>query len=445
MIAIHWHDDSQPVYSVNFGSGLNSGYRLATGGGDNNIRIWRVIPRRMKDANSIVPSDASIISVEYLSTLRKHTQAVNCCRFSPGEEILATAGDDGAILLWKLADHILKDFDGDSDGDPVESWQVVVLVRSSMSEIYDLCWSSDGKALVAGSMDNSLSIFSVQNGPNGVMAHLIQSLKCHTHYVQGVSWDPRGEFIASQSADRLVLISKCQRNLDGDVIGLKPFHRFSRAQSHLLYHTETLPSFFRRLSFSPDGSMLITPAGVETDAGGSQDTNIQTTPNACGNTVYVFARAKLDSLPIFKLLGFNKPAVAIAFNPILYKTTNPKAMFNLPYYMIFAVATQDSILLYSTADFEPIGITSNLHYSTITDIAWYPDGSCLLVSSADGFCSVVNLSDAVLGAVYTKVMSSNDQETLSMSEKQAKKAEPTFQNIKATSNLDNAGPTNTID
>lgn len=29
-----------------------------------------------------------------------------------------------------------------------------------------------------------------------------------------------------------------------------------------LYHDETLVSFFRRLSFSPDGSLLVAPSGV---------------------------------------------------------------------------------------------------------------------------------------------------------------------------------------
>lgn len=34
-----------------------------------------------------------------------------------------------------------------------------------------------------------------------------------------------------------------------------------QSAKHHLFHDETLPSFFRRLSWSPDGSFLLVPAG----------------------------------------------------------------------------------------------------------------------------------------------------------------------------------------
>lgn len=38
----------------------------------------------------------------------------------------------------------------------------------------------------------------------------IQHLKDHKHYVQGVAWDPRGQFVATQSCDRCAVnIKKC--------------------------------------------------------------------------------------------------------------------------------------------------------------------------------------------------------------------------------------------
>lgn len=35
-----------------------------------------------------------------------------------------------------------------------------------------------------------------------------------------------------------------------------------QAKNHL-FHDETLPSFFRRLAWSPDGSFLLVPAGMD--------------------------------------------------------------------------------------------------------------------------------------------------------------------------------------
>lgn len=68
-LIINWHDQNAPVYSAHFepaGKG-----RLATAGGDNNVRLWQV------------DSDGPERRVEYLSTLSKHNQAVNVVRWAP--------------------------------------------------------------------------------------------------------------------------------------------------------------------------------------------------------------------------------------------------------------------------------------------------------------------------------------------------------------------------
>jgi chromatin assembly factor 1 subunit B len=64
-LLISWHNENAPIYSVHFdphGKG-----RLATSGGDNNVSEDR--------------------RATYLTTLMKHTQAVNVVRFCPKGEI----------------------------------------------------------------------------------------------------------------------------------------------------------------------------------------------------------------------------------------------------------------------------------------------------------------------------------------------------------------------
>lgn len=138
--------------------------------------------------------------MEYLTTLRKHTQAVNVVRFDPKGEILATAGDDGTLILWTLSDHIVKEFGAEEDDEVQESWVVKHIFRSSTSEIYDLSWSPDSRFIATGSMDNITRIYNVSTGQQ------VGQLAEHNHYVQGVAWDPRNEFLATQSADRSVHI-----------------------------------------------------------------------------------------------------------------------------------------------------------------------------------------------------------------------------------------------
>ena len=45
-------------------------------------------------------------------------------------------------------------------------------------------------------------------------------------------------------------------------------------------------------------------------------------------------------------------------------------LFKLPYRLIFAVATLNSLYVYDTESIPPIAVLAGLHYAAITDIAW---------------------------------------------------------------------------
>lgn len=201
-----------------------------------------------------------------------------------------------------------------------------------------------------------------------------------------------------------------------------------------LYANETLTSFFRRLTFTPDGSLLLTPAGQyqtqHQNEGGKPTFEVI-------NTVYIYTRGGINKAPIAHLPGHKKPSVAVRCSPVFYTlrqsppttkhitidtssaeepipalpeplskpspapsvmepppppTTSdtaatpkslsldtpatgpsapgPKPAFSLPYRMIYAVATQDSVLIYDTQQQTPICIVSNLHCATFTDLTW---------------------------------------------------------------------------
>jgi chromatin assembly factor 1 subunit B len=216
----------------------------------------------------------------------------------------------------------------------------------------------------------------------------------------------------------------------------KPYTNMGSKAAYL-YANETLTSFFRRLTFTPDGSLLLTPAA-------QHQTQHQATPDSkivydIINTVYIHTRAGLSKDPLCHLPGLKKPAVVIKCSPIIYtirkstpttkhitidtssaddsipslpepvmpskpgngmsimeppplvpqtsdptsapapkplevKTSvadkGPPMAFALPYRMIYAVATQDSVMLYDTQQQTPICVVSNLHCATFTDLAW---------------------------------------------------------------------------
>lgn len=383
-ITVHWHDNNQPVYSVSFQpiDSKSPSPRLATGGGDNNIRIWSLGPQ-----------------VKYLSTLRKHTQAVNSVRFSPDGSMLASAGDDGTVVIWSLLPTLIKEF-GVDDDDASELWVAKLVLRLLTSEIYDIAWSPDGRYIAAGSMDHTVRIYDLSAGGNMVLP-----ITQHSHYVQGLAWDPRGQYIASQLADRSVCVFELGFSPFAVTLSTKvakaevPSSRLSRGdddkttKTSQIYHSETLQSFFRRPAFSPDGNLLITPAGVYRSGDDEHDNDV--------NTTYVYIRSALNK-PIAHLPGLKRLSVAIAFSPVVYQNTiDISPVFRLPYKMVFAVATQDAIVVYDTVNLQPLGMVLNIHYSTITDLAFDKDGQRIIVSSADGFCSVVNFDLGIFGSIYS--------------------------------------------
>jgi chromatin assembly factor 1 subunit B len=80
--------------------------------------------------------------------------------------MLATAGDDGNVLLWVPSDNPSHRTNFGEDGqEDVESWRVKLMLRSdNASEIYDLAWSPDGQFFITGSMDNVARIYDAQKG-----------------------------------------------------------------------------------------------------------------------------------------------------------------------------------------------------------------------------------------------------------------------------------------
>lgn len=405
---------------------------------------------------------------------------------------------------------------------------------------------------------------------------MVRQIAEHSHYVQGVAWDPLNEFVATQSSDRSVHIyslktkdgqftltphgkiikmdlpakrmasgspapdptGRPQQSTSNSIaiaspapstpgtpmasnlpmdpppvshsrrssFGSSPSIRRSASPAPSLplpavkplevsspsilgglgvknasiYANETFTSFFRRLTFAPDGSLLFTPAGQYKTTHVSA-TDSSKTSDEIINTVYVYTRAGFNKPPISHLPGHKKPSVAVKCSPVFYTlkqgtqpaknlvvdTSSKEAMFPslpdpvvsstpsidvlsstpageasktqaspkttdntssdagqsptppvfaLPYRIVYAVATQDAVLVYDTQQQTPLCVVSNLHFATFTDLTWYVnssialdrlltryrsnDGLTLAMSSSDGFCSMLSFAPGELGQPY---------------------------------------------
>jgi WD40 repeat protein len=83
-------------------------------------------------------------------------------------ELLASAGDDGNVILWVPSETPQTAFGSDAPEDK-ESWRAKHMCRSSGAEIYDLAWSPDGVYFMIGSMDNIARIYNAQTGQHATI------------------------------------------------------------------------------------------------------------------------------------------------------------------------------------------------------------------------------------------------------------------------------------
>ena len=83
-----------------------------------------------------------------------------------------------------------------------------------------------------------------------------------------------------------------------------------------IYANETFTSFFRRLTFAPDGSLLFTPAGQFKTSHASGVDGPKT--DDIINTVYIYTRAGLNKPPVAYLPGHKKPSIAVKCSPVYY-------------------------------------------------------------------------------------------------------------------------------
>jgi len=307
---------------------------------------------------------------------------------------------------------------------------------------------------------------------NVVRGKRVENFDGHSHYVQGVAWDPRDRFILSQSCDRSCRVygkKKGERLCpDDELFGTRGFRwkknsvkciqkifkrelapsdvpegakeaenttaadvvpsndtkktlqsstiaenqdvedsakSKKKAPKHAMFVDENVQSFFRRLSFTPDGSACVVPAAQIMTSSSESAT-------AC---TYLFARNQwarpavaypthADALSKSSQAKkrITEPSIIVRCSPILYELRgstdeNASPVLKLPYRSVFAVATFSCVLLYDTEQLTPIGVVENIHFAQITDMTWSCDGTVLVVSSQDGYCTVITFEAGEIG------------------------------------------------
>lgn len=151
---------------------------LATAGGDNAIRLWKIkhIIKNKKDVNfKYTTSLNSSIKLEFTGEIICHSKSVNCVRFNKSG-FLASASDGGKIVLSKKGINIvLREQDG--------------------FDIYDLTWNKN--ILFVGVGNGHLEIYNIDK-----TVKLVHKQMIHSDYIQGITFNNKYNVLATLSKDR---------------------------------------------------------------------------------------------------------------------------------------------------------------------------------------------------------------------------------------------------
>lgn len=241
---------------------------------DSHVIIWYVI------------EDEGAIRLDLAADLTRHQKAVNCVRWSSNGNYLASCDDECVIFIWKkkVETEGFNIFDKDdcSESDK-EVWTSFKTLRGHMEDVYDLSFSPDSQFLISGSVDNTAMVWDIEKAKSTCI------IRDHKGFVQGVAWDPLNKYLATLSTDRFFRIFdvKSKKNIQRNhksvipVSSSSPFYK----KPVRLFHDDTLQTFFRRLCFSPEGSLIVVPSGVA-EIEGSNEKPL--------NTTYIYTRYSLN-------------------------------------------------------------------------------------------------------------------------------------------------------
>jgi WD40 repeat protein len=172
------------------------GSLLASAGYDRTVRLWRVADGR--------PA----------GTLSGHEGTVWTLAWSPDGQWLASAGEDRTIRIWRARDLAL-----------------VHVLRGHELNIWAVRFGPDSRLLASGSFDHSIRLWDVTTG------RMVRRLPGHDQAVVSVAFSPDGRLLASGGDDSTVRI---WRLADGAQI-----RTLTGGSSHVY-----------AVAFSPDGRWL---------------------------------------------------------------------------------------------------------------------------------------------------------------------------------------------
>jgi hypothetical protein len=180
---------------------------LATGGLDQNLKIWDLSTGQVKQI------------------LNQHRYPVFCLDFSPDGQTLAIGSMHETIELWDL---------GNGDREPY----LQNLLEGHSLGVFSLHFTPDGQMLISRSLEETIKIWDLNNG------ELVQTLDSRAGPVWSEAISPDGTILATGNLDESIKIWHLEKKSAGEF------------KADEVYTLDEHTDIVRCLAFSPDGQFL---------------------------------------------------------------------------------------------------------------------------------------------------------------------------------------------
>ncbi|KAI9460819.1 histone transcription regulator 1 [Boletus coccyginus] len=334
------------------------GSRIATGGLDAKVRIWSTKP-------ILIPaSERSNRPPKSLCTLSMHTGPVLTVRWAHSGRWLASGSDDEIIMIWDLDPSGRGKVFGSNEIN-IENWKPMKRLPGHESDVVDIAWAPEDRYLASVGLDSKVIIWC------GYTLERIRKLDQHNGFVKGVCFDPVGEFMATQSDDKTVKIWRTTDwGLEAEVT--KPFEDSPGS------------TFFRRLSWSPDGAHI-------------------TASNATNNRGFVFIAAVITRglwTSEISLVGHENTVEVASYNPHIFLRNPDAPLATSNICSVVALGADDrSISIWQTKTARPLIVAREVFERHIMDLSWSWDGLTLYAASSDGTIAVFDFDTEELEGI----------------------------------------------
>lgn len=209
------------------------------------------------------------------------------------------------------------------------------------------------------------------------LAFTLAPIKILDAKANGLTFDPFGKFIASQSSeDKKLTIWRIQN-----------FKNITKESERDVYYQQQQQSMslFRRLSWSSDGAFIATTGGKD----------------GVNNIAPMIERTSWNLSAA--LSGHLKPISVSRINPTLYKAPQVGNNGAISCYSITALASAEStISVWKPGMAKPLAILMDAFTMGITDLSWGFNGNILLASSTDGKVMAIHFKPGLLGKPLTE-------------------------------------------